>query len=279
MSDNTSPLKKYQRQPKLYIDLPSKGRYYPPGSLAKSEELAVYSMTASDEILIKTPDALFNGETTVRIIQSCIPDIKNPWQMPVIDLYTCLAAIRLASYGSTLSVTTECTKCKEENAYSVSLQNMIDHLRSATFIENCEHEGFLFDLAPLSLKEVSDISVRNFKIQRQIYQYLPEIKDADERDKETQKLYEDVMNLNVGQVVQHIVKITTDENEEEDDINSIVEFIQNADKGFYAKVQETVVKNNQSFALPKNTCACASCGHEEELVLDLDYSNFFVQYS
>jgi len=58
-------LEKYQRQPKLYIDLPSKGRWYPPNALAKSDELAIYSMTASDEIATKTPDALFSGNTTV----------------------------------------------------------------------------------------------------------------------------------------------------------------------------------------------------------------------
>ena len=73
MSDNTSILKKYQRQPKLYIDLPSQGKYYSEGSLTKHEEIEVYSMTASDEIIIKTPDALLNGEATARIIANCVP--------------------------------------------------------------------------------------------------------------------------------------------------------------------------------------------------------------
>ena len=49
-----SPLTKYQRQPKQSIDLPSKGRWYSQGSLEKSEELEVFSMTASNEIATKT---------------------------------------------------------------------------------------------------------------------------------------------------------------------------------------------------------------------------------
>ena len=45
-----NPLKKYFRQPKLYINLPSKGKFYPAGSLNMPEtgELPVFPMTAKD---------------------------------------------------------------------------------------------------------------------------------------------------------------------------------------------------------------------------------------
>jgi len=33
MENNSSPLQKYRRQPKLYIDLPSKGQWYKQGAL------------------------------------------------------------------------------------------------------------------------------------------------------------------------------------------------------------------------------------------------------
>ena len=279
MSDHISPLKKYQRRPKLYIDLPSQGKWYPPGTLAKSSELAVYSMTASDEISIKTPDALFNGETTVGIIQSCIPDIKNAWQMPVIDLYVCLAAIRMASYGTELSVTSKCAKCSEENSYAINLQRIIDHYQGKHFVEETNHEGYTFEVVPLSFKEINDISVRNFKIQRQIFQYASKIENEDERDSQLRSLYDKLMDINVGSVVQHIVRIVTDENEEETDINAIADFIQDSDKEFYRAVQNLVTRNNKEYALPENETVCPSCEHSDNLVLDLDYSNFFVQYS
>lgn len=278
MSENTSPLKKYQRRPKLYIDLPSDGKWYPPGSLEKSKELAVYSMTASDEISIKTPDALLNGETTVGIIQSCIPSIKNAWQMPVIDLYVCLAAIRMASYGTDLSVSSKCASCSEESDYAIDLQAIVDYFQGKQYIENTSHEGYTFETAPLTFKEINDISVRNFKIQRQIFQYTTKIENEDERDAELRKLYDQLMNINVGSVVQHVTKIVTDENDEETDINAIADFVQEADKEFYGALQNLVAKNNKTFALPENNTECPSCGHKDNLVLDLDYSNFFVQY-
>ena len=79
-----NPLAKHFRQPQLYIQLPSKGKYYPPGTLEMpvTKELPVYPMTAKDELSFMTPDALLNGQGTVDVIQSCIPNIKDAWAMP-----------------------------------------------------------------------------------------------------------------------------------------------------------------------------------------------------
>ena len=41
MENFTSPLQKYKRQPKLFIDLPSKGAWYSPQVAEKFEELEV----------------------------------------------------------------------------------------------------------------------------------------------------------------------------------------------------------------------------------------------
>ena len=77
-----NPLASFYRQPKIYVKLPSKGEFYPPGSLDVSAngEYPVYAMTAKDELLFKTPDALLSGQSTVELIKSCIPAITNPWQ-------------------------------------------------------------------------------------------------------------------------------------------------------------------------------------------------------
>ena len=101
IQDSQNPLKKYFRQPKIYLRLPSKGNFYPKGVLdfPESGEIPVYAMTARDELIIKTPDALINGESTVEVIKSCIPNIKDPWKMPNIDTDAILIAIRIAKIG------------------------------------------------------------------------------------------------------------------------------------------------------------------------------------
>ena len=64
-----NPLSKHFRQPKLYIKLPSGGNFYRPGSLVPEQtgEYPVYAMTAKDELMFKTPDALLNGQSTVNV--------------------------------------------------------------------------------------------------------------------------------------------------------------------------------------------------------------------
>jgi len=70
---DNNPLKAYFRRPAIYLKLPSEGKYYPQGSvdIPVNGEVAVYPMTAVDEITTKTPDALFNGSAVVEIIKSC----------------------------------------------------------------------------------------------------------------------------------------------------------------------------------------------------------------
>ena len=67
----TNPLASYYRQPKIYITLPSKGEFYPADSLDLSTngQYAVYAMSAKDELLFKTPDALLSGQSTVEVIK------------------------------------------------------------------------------------------------------------------------------------------------------------------------------------------------------------------
>ena len=100
-----NPLANYFRQPKMYMRLPSHGQFYPEGALDKSEidEYPVYAMTAKDELMFKTPDALMNGQAVVDVVQNCIPNIKDAWQVPSIDMDIILIAIRIATYGEKLT--------------------------------------------------------------------------------------------------------------------------------------------------------------------------------
>ena len=63
MTENSNPLKKYFRQPSIYVSLPT-GNSYPPEVIEPSQsgEIGIMPMTAKDEIRFKTPDALMNGE-------------------------------------------------------------------------------------------------------------------------------------------------------------------------------------------------------------------------
>jgi len=125
-----NPLAKHFRQPKIYLRLPSQGRFWPEGSIDMPEngELPVYSMTAKDELVLKTPDALINGQSTVNLIQSCVPNIKDGFAIPSLDLDALLVAIRIASYGEQLTITATIPNTDIENIINSS------NVKSANFV-------------------------------------------------------------------------------------------------------------------------------------------------
>src|SRR6056297_795464 len=154
----SNPLQKYFRQPKLYISFPSKGRFWPDGALEKTEnnEYPIYAMTARDEIAMKTPDALLNGQATVDLIQSCVPNIKNAWQMPALDLDTVLIAIRLATYGEMMDISIKTPVTGEEKDFQVDLRMLLDQFSIVEYDNVVEMNGLKIYIKPLSYKEVNE---------------------------------------------------------------------------------------------------------------------------
>ncbi len=135
MSENqktmvSNPLANYFRQPKIWLKLPSEGKFYSKGAIDISANgtYPVYAMTAKDELMFKTPDALLSGESTVQVIKSCIPAIMDPWKMPSIDLDVCLIAIRIATYGETMELHSTCPHCNSENEFEMNLTAWLERV-------------------------------------------------------------------------------------------------------------------------------------------------------
>ena len=122
MTENTNPLNKYFRQPAIYVSLPS-GTNYPSHVVTPTQtgELGVMPMTAKDEIRFKTPDALMNGQGVVDVIQSCVPDIKDAWEIKSYDLDTILVAIRIATYGETMEINFTVPVANENVSHTVNV--------------------------------------------------------------------------------------------------------------------------------------------------------------
>ncbi|MGY8868259.1 MAG: hypothetical protein ACKVJK_21850 [Methylophagaceae bacterium] len=135
-TNQNNPLRQYFRRPSVFISLPSGGKGYEPGDIEfedeNNKELPVYPMTAIDEITTKTPDALFNGSATVEIIKSCIPAIKNPWNVLSCDIDAILIGIKAAGGEEALEVESSCPKedCDTTENYAINLQNLLRTIKS-----------------------------------------------------------------------------------------------------------------------------------------------------
>ena len=174
MAQTTNPLSQYFRQPAIYIRLPSQGEFWPEGALDPPEggEFPVLPMTAIDEITYRTPDALYNGQAVASVIQSCLPNIKNAWHMPLIDVDTILVAIRIASFGHSIEVNTTCPNCSNEDAYTADLRNMLDGLNAGNYVQSLKINDLELFFRPLSYKQITDNSLKQFEDQTKLSRNL-----------------------------------------------------------------------------------------------------------
>jgi hypothetical protein len=279
-----NPLQRFFRQPKIYLKLPSSGNFYAPGSLVKTQngEYPVYAMTAKDELLIRTPDALLNGQSTVDMIQSCVPNIKDAWSVPSIDVDAILVAIRIATYGERLDINAFLPGLDEERTYETDLRNILDLLLGAAFDPKIEiNESMTVYIRPLTYAEFTQNALKSLEEQRIIgIVNNDQISDVDKLTMFS-KSFRKITELTVNIVTQSIDKIVTPDGEVSDPA-FISEFINNAEKEFYKKIIDHLEKQKEKFSIPPfkiiTTPEERAKGAPEQLdiPITMDSSNFFV---
>jgi len=237
-----NPLTSYMRQPKIYIRLPSQGQYWAPGSLAVSEngEYPVYSMTARDEMMFKTPDALMNGQAMVDVIQSCLPNIKNAWDIPTIDFDTILIAMRIATYGEHMPINHSIPVINEDVEYAVDLKVLLEQQQNNHWIDQVIiNSDFVIYVKPLTFRHMTQSSIKSFETSR-ILNIINDEKLSDEKKLEVfNESFNNLTRVTVDLLTETIYKIETPQ-DEVTDRKFISEFIANVDKEVFKKIQDHI---------------------------------------
>ena len=282
IKQGSNPLQKYFRQVKNYMRLPSKGKFYPAGVLdmPATGELPVYAMTAKDELLFKTPDALMNGQATVDVIQSCVPNIKNAWLMPSIDLDAVLIAIRIATYGESMDVNITVPNTTIKRDFSMDLRLALDDLMAGQFAETMQIGAMTVTLRPINYKEFTDGAIKSFEEQR-----IVNVVNDDKLDEQTkvgmfQQSFRKLTDITIAMVANSVVSIAVDGVVVTDPAH-ITEFIAKSEKNFYSAVMEHVQKQRDSFSIkpikvtstPEDIKAGAPTTFE--VPVTFDQTNFF----
>lgn len=239
-SPQPNPLSAFMRQPKIYIRLPSNGEYWPEGSLVMTEtgDLPVYSMTAKDELMLKVPDALISGQAVVDIIQHCIPNIKNAWHIPTIDLDVILIGIRLATYGEKM-ITPITLGDEVEMEYHVDLRNVLDVLMQQISWNPVIpiNDDLTVYVRPLPYNKISESAVRTFETQKIIDAVNDENLDQNEKLRIFKESFSKLTEITIGVVESSIFRIDSPLGSTENS-DHIKEFIENTDKDVFNKIKE-----------------------------------------
>lgn len=283
MPKKANPLSGFMRQPKIYITLPSRGAYWPKNTITIPEngELAVYSMTAKDELAFKTPDALLNGQAIVDVIQSCIPAIKDAWKTPNTDLDLILIAIRIATYGEMMDVSHTVPGTDEEVEHQIDLRIVMDQLLSGLWEEAVEiNDQLTCFVHPLTYKHVTMTGIKAFETQR-LMQAVNDDAISDEKKLEIfNQSFNKMTDITIDLMADSISSIQTPETVVKEPAY-IREFLQNADKDVFQKIQAHLnrmketngIQPMQVTSTPEQIAAGAP--ETYELPIKIDNSDFF----
>lgn len=271
-----NPLRQYFRRPAIYLKLPSQGKYYPPGTidLPENGEVPIYPMTAIDEITSKTPDALFNGMAVIEIIKSCIPNIKDPNHIPVIDLDAILIGIKSASSGNDMEIVSACPECETESNYTISMVSLLSKLQSGNYDQSFSKDELIFSFKPLTYKVLNEINLIQFNIQKKMQNY-ESILDEEIKSKQTSETMREITKISTKLIAETISSITTPISIVEDK-KHIAEFLENCDKNTYESIRLHVIKLRSESELKPLEIKCGNCGHQYSQILSLNVTDFFV---
>ena len=277
MSQTANPLKQFFRQPAIYLRLPSEGRHWPTGALIMPEnkELPIYPMTAIDEITYRTPDAVFNGQAVVNVIQSCVPSIKDAWSVPGVDLNAVLIAIRIASYGHEMEVNTKCPACETESEFGVDLRMVLDRLKEPDYNKTIRQGDLEVAIVPISYKNQNETNIKQFDQQRAIQQIQsdPNLTD-DEKIAELNKALHRITELTIETLKYSIGSIRA-KGTLVTDIDHIQEFLLNCDRKFYQEIRDHMIDLRTSTDIQPFDIECPNCNHKWQQTLTLDQAAFF----
>lgn len=277
-----NPLQKYFKQPAIYVRLPTQGRWYKPEDVVVTDdgELPVHALTALDDILLNTPDAMLNGHSLEKVIINCVPDVKNVKRLMLPDLEAIFVALKAATTGGKADYDRKCPNCGHENSFEMNCQHLLD---STSFVNPDDLMLKFGDELEVHVKPY-DFEMRQLFIRRE-FEEERVIRAIESSNKDM----DDMAKANIfGESVDRLSKITfvlvsrsiekismIKENIVVTDQEHINEWLTGISKPQADMVIEAVNKLNNTGVPKEIDVACTNCGHQWKDTLSFDPSSFF----
>jgi rubredoxin len=273
---NSNPLSQYFRQPAIFIRLPSQGKFYPTNAIdhTVNGEYPVLPMTTMDEITYRTPDALFNGQAVCTVIESCIPNIKDAWAVPNVDLDTMLVAIRIATYGNDLDINTVCPNCETETEYTMNLTQILSSIQGMDYSQSLNIGDLEIYFQPLSYKQMNENSLTQFEEQRALQSLTEMDPENNERVKQLADVLKKINNITTKALSQSISLVKTP-NAQVSNEQHIAEWLGNCDRNMFGQIRDFIIANKQKSELQPMHIKCTNCNHEYDQPFTLNMTDFF----
>jgi hypothetical protein len=271
-----NPLKQYFRRPAFYFKLPSNGIYYDQNVVENSEngELAVYAMTAADEMAIRTPDAAFNGAAVGELIRSCIPGILQPWKINTIDIEAILIAIKAASNNGKMEIAAVCPNCQHESAHDVVIKKILDKTRGSEYGSMLDIGDLKIKFRPLTFAETNKNDIRQLEIQRIIAPLANDYDDDQEKQQQMTAALRQMNDLITDVICSTIEYIQTPETQVYEP-EFIHEFLTSTDKQTTEMIKSFSVGLREKSDMEPLKIQCTNCNHQFEQKIMMGINDLF----
>jgi hypothetical protein len=283
IKNQSNPLSAYFRAPKMYMSLPSGAKYYDDDICDKPEngEFAVYPMTTKDEMMLKNPDALLNGEAVSNLIKSCVPQVKDPIKLLSADVDAILIAIRGASAGDDVEVNAECPKCKETSHVTVSIDSSLSSMESIEDAYSKDlNNGLGIKVLPFTYGNTIKAGIASFQSTRSM-QAISELDDDMERLKAFNSSFVQLADLNFEMMIDSIASVAfTDADGQVVNVSersAIREFLENTDNTTGKEIEKFVNEVNTKGVKQDIRIECQNekCDNVFDTPINFDPVNFF----
>lgn len=276
--ERLNPLKQYFRQFKLWIKLPSGTSYYAPGTINFSElgEVGVMPMTGKDELILKNPDALLNGEALIEVIKSCVPGVSNPKLLLTNDINALITAVRYATYNDSLETELNCVSCGHNNLFKLDLQYSLDNMTylDPEYTVNLDSGVSVF-VKPYGFPELLSGLHAQFEQSKLTRAIESDTVTDDQRLKIFSSSFKELSNVTFNLMCNSVIRVV-DESRGVDvtDREFIKDFLFNIEKKDIDQISDLVKEINQIGIKRTFTAHCEKCNHEWESEIDFNPVNF-----
>jgi hypothetical protein len=276
-NQSQNPLAGHFRQPAIFLKLPSDGKWWESGALdmPANHEIPVYPMSTKDEILLRTPDALLNGQGIVDVIQSCCPNIKNAWKMPSVDVDAVLIAIRIATYGNKMNFDTRCPHCNEDNVHEVDLSMPLQTLECPNYSDPLLYKDLKIKFRPQQYFNLNKTNILEFEEQKIINLINSTELSAEDKALEITNSMNRMFNYGIDACAQSTEYIELSNGTKVVEFDHIREFYQKAEIAVTKSLQAKIAEFAEQAKPEPLHLSCRDCVKAYDVDLTFDYASFF----
>ena len=282
MSNKSSnPLQGYLRSPKLYVLLPSQGKFSSLDTASEiSGELPIYPLTSMDETFLRNPDALLNGESLVSVIQSCT-GVKDVYNLSTNDVDVILLAIRFATYGNDLEIEATCPECDHKDEISIDVEPYLETVvvLEDSYTVNLDN-GLSCYLKPYTFKDSQMAALAAFKETSELNNLINSEIDDLARLATFNKSFKAMADLNIQILSSSVMKVIIPASDGESDIEvdnkrHIEEWVRGISKQQADIIIDELNIINELGIKRDTSIVCTECEHQYESKLEFNPASYF----